>query len=88
MLFLVCLKLQPILFDVGLNGVDVVVGNAFEANFVLALRFHSIVDSLFLQQNVPMRKGSIMFAFAFISVSSCETTEAVVNLVACELGCN
>ena len=57
MLFLVGLKLQPMLFDVRMNGVDNVIGNAFEANFVAALRFHSICDSLFYQTEVPIKKG-------------------------------
>jgi hypothetical protein len=69
MLFLVGLKLQPLLFDATLNGSDVVVKNAFEITFVSALRFHSILESIVFQQNIPVKKGLLSSFFVSYSKS-------------------
>lgn len=52
MLFLVCLKIQPLFIDVDLNGFECVLKNIFEIHFVSALRFHSIFDSLVSMNNI------------------------------------
>jgi hypothetical protein len=54
MLFLVTMKLHPLLMDQNLNGSEGVLKNIFEINFVSALRLHSIIDSMIFQPKLNL----------------------------------